>query len=140
MRSSIRDMLAWAKAVIKAENDRLIPIKQNPLRHIQLTRCTHRPIIREGGCYENSYGLGWFRHMLPSSYLDSIKPNFALLPNPLIINKDGPPRLTITHYGEFGGFLCAFYTFSDTCSAVIVMTNCFSERGDSSDLVAQSLI
>lgn len=36
--------------------------------------------------------------------------------------------------------MCAFYTFPDTCSSVVVITNCSPGRGDPSDLVAQSLI
>jgi hypothetical protein len=59
------------------------------------------PTVRyswETGGYETSCGLGWFRHMLPSSYLACIGPNMSLLPNPPIINKNGPPRLTIARW------------------------------------------
>ena len=88
------------------------------------------------GC-ENSYGLGWFRHMLPSSWLGSIGPNFALLPEPTVINSDGPSRLAIAHWGEFNGFFTAFYTFPATRSAVVVMAHSSPGRGDPADLVAQ---
>jgi len=150
VRSSVRDMLTWARAVMEAEvdnfdQDNALDVEQdgngrrNPLRQMQLQRCGHRPITLQGSGYENSYGLGWFRHMLPSSWLGSIGPNFALLPDPPIINQAGPPRLTIAHWGEFNGFLTALYTFPTTQSAVVVMANSAPGRGDPADLVAQML-
>ena len=149
-RSTVRDMLTWASAVMDAETDNfdcqsltdVQPEKNeryNPLRQMRLMRCGHRPITHKDTGYENSYGLGWFRHMLPSSWLGSIGPNFALLPDPPVINRDGPPRLTIAHWGEFNGFLTAFYTFPATKSAVVVMANSSPGRGDPADQVAQML-
>lgn len=141
VRSSVSDMLIWARAVMEAEGDGFTKTlsKDNPLRQMQILRCAHRPITVEGNGYENSYGLGWFRHMLPSAWLGSIGPNFALLPDPPIMNQEGPPRLTIAHWGEFNGFLTAFYTFPKTQSAVIVMANSAPGRGDPADLIAQML-
>ena len=114
--------------------------RHNPLRQMQLIRCGHRPIILDDNGYENTYGLGWFRHMLPSTLPGSIGPNPALLSNWPVINQAGPPRLTIAHWGGFNGFLTALYTFPSTHSAVIVMANSSSGRGDPADLVAQLLV
>ena len=111
----------------------------NPLHQMQIMRCGHRPITLQGNGYENTYGLGWFRHMLPSSWLGSIGPNFAFLPDPPVINQAGPPRLAIAHWGEFNGFLTALYTFPTTRSDVVVMANSSPRRGDPADLVAQLL-
>ncbi|KAJ5936782.1 hypothetical protein N7466_003232 [Penicillium verhagenii] len=148
VRSTVRDMLAWANAVMEAEEKGGISGEEpptdlqngtNPLRQMRMIRCAHRPIVLgEEGC-ENSYGLGWFRHMLPSRYLSSIGPNFSLLPDPPVMNRDGPLRLAIAHWGEFGGCLSAFYTFPATRSAIIVMSNCNGAKGDPTDLIAQSL-
>jgi CubicO group peptidase (beta-lactamase class C family) len=148
VRSTVRDMLTWAKAVMEAEENGQkgsqeppagLQSHTNPLRQMRMTRCAHRPIVLgEEGC-ENSYGLGWFRHMLPSRFLCSIGPNFSLLPNPPVINQNGPPRLAIAHWGEFGGCLSAFYTFPATRSAIIVMSNCNGAKGDPTDLIAQTL-
>ena len=112
VRSSVRDMLTWAGAVMEAEADdfdqtHVLKVEQektgrhNPLHQKQLLRCGHRPITLRGIGYESTYGLGWFRHMLPSFWLGSIGPNFALLPDPSVTNQAGPPRLTIAHTGEF---------------------------------------
>ena len=127
VRSSVRDMLTWARAVMDSEADgfdqdqasnctRDEKGRHNPPRQMQLIRCGHRPITLQGNGYENTYGLGWFRHMLPSSWLGSIGPNFALLPDPPAVNEAGPPCFTVAHSGEFNGFLTALYTFPTTRS------------------------
>ncbi|KAK6820424.1 hypothetical protein RU639_007600 [Aspergillus parasiticus] len=139
LRSTVQDMLVWANAVMEAEDESPTPQHSNPLRQIRMTRCAHRPIVLGENGYENSYGLGCFRHMLPSKYLSCIGPNFSLLPEPPVINQDGPPRLAIAHWGQFGGCLSAFYTFPETRRAVIVMSNCNGANGDPTDLIAQAL-
>jgi hypothetical protein len=88
---------------------------------------------------ENSYGLGWFRHLIPSTLLGFTSPNFSLLPDPPVIGRNSSPRPTICHNGTLGGFLTAFYTFPETCSAVVVTANSSPSRGDPTDLIAQSL-
>jgi Beta-lactamase/Domain of unknown function (DUF3471) len=147
IRSTVNDMLAWAKAIMEAEK------KEPSVRHLKprssteegllsgigMTRCAHRPITLEDGLGENSYGLGWFRHTLPSRWLGSIGPNFALLQDPPVIGQQSPPRLALAHFGEFQGFLAAFYTFPETCSAIIVFANSSPSRGDPTDLIAQAL-
>ncbi len=150
VRSTAHDMMVWAKAVMEAESLqnsgmdhagalRRAPPEKNPLRQMQFIRTAHRPMIEERSPIENSYGLGWFRHMLPSSWLGSIGPNFGLFEDPPVINASGPPRLAIAHWGEFNGFLTSFYTFPETQSAIIVMANCSPGRGDPTDLIAQEL-
>lgn len=150
VRSTARDMMVWAKAVMEAEkplnfdtgHTRLLretDSENPPLRQMPFIRTAHRPMIEEKSPFENSYALGWFRHMLPSSWLGSIGPNFGLFSDPPIINASGPPRLAVAHWGEFNGFLTSFYTFPETQSAVVVMANCSPARGDPTDLIAQEL-
>ncbi|PGH16488.1 hypothetical protein AJ80_05173 [Polytolypa hystricis UAMH7299] len=139
-------MLTWANAVMEAEEKEVsdpqsstVNSLENPLQQIRLARCAHRPIVLGKTGYENSYGLGWFRHMLPSRYISSIGPNISLLLDPPVINQRGPPRLAIARWGSFGGFLSTFYTFPDTRSAIIVMANCNGAKGDPTGLIAQGL-
>ena len=145
LKSSVRDMLTWARAVMEAEvyeanqSEGAKDVNSNPLRQMTMIRSVHRPVTLDGG-HENSYGLCWLRHMLPTSGLGPISANRPLLSDFPVINKDGPPRLAISHSGEFNGFLTAFYTFPETCSAVIAIANCSPGRGDPSDLAAQALI
>lgn len=145
-------MLTWAKALMEAESDdqpssfnREVHsngpgASEQVLRQMAYIRTTQRPMIDEKSPLEISYALGWFRHMLPSSWLGSIGPNFGLFAEPPLINASGCPRLTIAHWGGFNGFLTAFYTFPSTKSAVVVMANCSPGRGDPTDLVAQHLV
>ena len=151
VRSTARDMMIWAKAVMEAEGSQTFGLShaetkqdtayaESPLQQMPFIRTAHRPMIEEKSPFENSYALGWFRHMLPSSWLGSIGPNFGLFADPPVINARGPPRLAIAHWGEFNGFLTSFYTFPETQSAVIVMANCSPGRGDPTDLIAQELI
>jgi CubicO group peptidase (beta-lactamase class C family) len=150
LKSTVSDMLMWAKAMMEAEaqegainitrpND-ISAISPNPLRQTKMVTACHRPLCPGGGVYDDSYGLCWFRHMLPSQSLSFIGANGPLLQDPPVMNKDGPPRLTIMHSGEFNGFLTAFYTFPETCSAVVAIANCSPGWGDPSDLAAQHLV
>lgn len=86
------------------------------LRQIPYIRTTNRPMAGEKSHLENSYALGWFRHMLPSSWLGSIGPNVGLFAEPPLNKPSGCPRLAIAHWGEFNGVLTAFYTFPGTQS------------------------
>ncbi|KAJ5093523.1 hypothetical protein N7456_009384 [Penicillium angulare] len=150
IRSTVRDMLTWANAVMEAEEKEAgegfsststlgLETLSTPLRQMRMIRCAHRPIAIGKDVRENSYGLGWFRHTLPSKYLSSIGPNFSLLPDPPVMNQSGPEKLTIAHWGNFGGCLSAFYTFPATRSAIIVMSNCDGSKGDPTDLIAQAI-
>ncbi len=139
VRSTVNDMLRWAKAVMDSERAEASGETPVLLPGISFTRCAHRRLILENGLGENSYGMGWFRHTIPSRWLSSIGPNSGLLEDPPVIGKDSEPRLALAHYGEFGGFLAAFYTFPATNSAIVVLANSAQSRGDPTDLIAQAL-
>ncbi|KAI6090461.1 beta-lactamase/transpeptidase-like protein [Hypoxylon rubiginosum] len=145
VRSTVNDMLRWAKAVMLAEKQQLstdpqdTSMKRNLLPGVAFTRSARTHIVPDSTEGENSYGLGWFRHTIPSRWLGSISPNFMLLPDPPVIGQHSPERLAICHYGAIGGFLSALYTFPETCSAVVVLANSSPSRGDPTDLIAQCL-
>jgi hypothetical protein len=144
VRSSVNDMLKWARAVMQAESGHFefataVPSGNNPLPGVGFTRQAHIPITSELVEGENVYGLGWFRHKIPSRLLGFVSPNFPLLPEPPVIGVESSPKLTISHSGAIGGFLTSFYTFPETCSAIVVFANSSPSRGDPADLIAQSL-
>ena len=56
------------------------------------------------------------------------------------LGETSPPRAAIGHTGHLGSFTCACWVFSDTESAVVILTNASSVNGDSSNIVAQFLI
>lgn len=146
IQSTVNDMLCWARAVMDSEARQSVDSRrsgfsegQDPLPGIAFTRSAHQPITSDHSTGENSYGLGWFRHTIPSRWLGSISPNFMLLQDPPIIGETSRPRLAIVHYGAFEGFLSSFYTFPETCSAIIVLANSSASHGDPTDLIAQAL-
>ncbi|KAK0641779.1 beta-lactamase/transpeptidase-like protein [Cercophora newfieldiana] len=149
VRSTVNDMLAWARFVMEAEarqsgqpldHTASTPKKNGLLPGMASTRASQVPITTEDpSTGENSYGMGWFRHTIPSDLLGFTSPNFPLLRDPPIIGKESPARLTICHYGALGGFLVSFYTFPETYSAIVVLGNSSSSRGDPTDLIAQSI-
>ncbi|KAK4244755.1 beta-lactamase/transpeptidase-like protein [Corynascus novoguineensis] len=146
VRSTVNDMLEWARAVMEAESRQSrtgagIPNQEEHLPGLAFTRRAQRPITPGARTTqgEDQYGLGWFRHTMPSRLLGFTSPNFSLLPEPPVIGKESPPRLTICHHGAQDGFLTAFYTFPETRSAIVVLANSSPSRGDPTDLIAQTL-
>ncbi|KAK0744941.1 beta-lactamase/transpeptidase-like protein [Apiosordaria backusii] len=152
VRSTVNNMLKWASAVMQAEmqqstrNQGYHNLKSNQpeddeiLPGLVFTRAARMPITQgDSSANENAYGMGWFRHTIPSKFLGFTSPNFSLLAEPPIIGKNTPQRLTICHYGAMGGFLAAFYTFPESCSAIVVLGNSSPSRGDPTDLIAQAL-
>ena len=83
-------MLTWAKAVMEAENSGQLgsfngeanrngfEASEQVLRHMAHIRSTKRPMIDISTDLENSYALGWFRHMHPSLWLGYTGSNFGL--------------------------------------------------------------
>jgi len=145
VRSSVNDMLKWASAVMKAELLAAHGKTSDLLPGIEYTRMAHRPIVDENWLGENTYGMGWFRHTIPSRMLGCIGPSYnnrLYGDEPPVINAgpDSRPRVTIAHWGEYQGFLAAFYTLPETHSAVVVLANSSMSRGDPTDLIAQLIL
>ncbi|CAM1511863.1 Fc.00g093760.m01.CDS01 [Cosmosporella sp. VM-42] len=137
VRSTVSHMLRWAAAVMQSESHQ--SADDTFLPNMDFTHSTHQVVMPEPAEGENTDGLGWFRHTIPSRWLGSVSPNFMLLPDPPVIGQQSSSRLVICHYGAFGRFLTAFYTFPETRSAIIIMANSSPSRGDPTDLTAQCL-
>lgn len=156
MASSLNDALTWTIAVLSAERQETQsklhypkcaevlgsgPLKQmTKVRKAYWTRPTEDEFKNEA-----AYCMGWIRVVLPSSILGGFSGNFWTrkdsnklhLKN--ILGVDSPNRLAIGHNGGMRGSLSAIWTFPETESAVVVLTN-GRGHGDASDFVAQILI
>ncbi len=146
VRSTVNDMLKWANTLMQAEmrqSDQGDLHGDDLLPGVAFTRLARMPITTDSidstDRAENRCALGWFCHTIPSRWLGPVSPNFVLLADPPVIGRESPARLALCHSGALGGFLTAFYTFPETCSAIIVMANSSPSRGDPTDLIAQSL-
>ncbi|KAF7591434.1 hypothetical protein BBP40_001536 [Aspergillus hancockii] len=150
MRSSVNDMLIWSKAVLQAEkqesdqgNDHGIA-ERNPLRQMKKIRQAYwtRP-VDDTFQNETAYCLGWLRVEMPSSMIGSLSCNTDTRKNGehlrYILGTQSDPMVTICHNGVTHGSTAALYTFPETQSAVVVLSNGL-HSGDASDFTAQCLI
>jgi CubicO group peptidase (beta-lactamase class C family) len=140
--STVPDMLKWAAAILQRlhievdQDTSQSRADQNPLRQISMI-LSQRFRVTDNTINENSYGLGWARHLLPSKHLGWLSIN-GPQPNH-IIGKESRPRLAFYHGGQITGYLSSVYLFPETDSAVIVLTNA-QGAGDCSDWIAQAII
>lgn len=152
MRSSLNDMLAWSKAVLAAEwNEnqtgdckvRESP-SPNPLKQMNKIRTGYwtRPVDDQ---FQNEaeYCLGWLRVTTPSSMLGLLsfdgmmRKEKAHLDN--ILGTKSKQHLAIGHNGLMPGSSAFVYTFPETQSGVVVLSNGLG-LADASEFTAQLLI
>ena len=148
LRSCVHDMITWCKVLIEAMrtqpsmNDNaqasaaptVDPVaieashsftNDNILKALRTTTEPHFPLTNNP---RQAYGLGLFSfHLAPE------------MKNSYTLGADSPPMLAIGHTGDLGSFTNAYWTFPETKSAVIVMTNASSTYGDPSNIIAQVL-
>ncbi|KAF9887620.1 hypothetical protein FE257_009713 [Aspergillus nanangensis] len=153
MRSTLNDMLTWCLAVLdaeRAENDPeyQLQVPNNPLKQVTRVRRGYwtRPSDDPDFSQGTAYGMGWFRSRLPSSMLGSFSGNICsrqkehgMLHLQRILGKDAEPFQMVGHTGGMRGSVVSVFTFPETQSAVVTMTN-GRGFGDASDWTAQVLI
>ncbi|KAB8235162.1 serine hydrolase domain-containing protein [Aspergillus alliaceus] len=151
MRSSVNDMLVWSKAVLEAEkqeetgqeHDKAIS-KGYPLKQMRKIRQAYwtRP-VDDSFQNETAYCMGWLRVEMPSSSIGMLSCNTDTRKRKehlkYILGTQSGPMVTICHNGVVNGSTAALYTFPETQSAVVVLSNGL-HSGDASDFVAQILI
>ncbi|KAL2814522.1 beta-lactamase/transpeptidase-like protein [Aspergillus cavernicola] len=151
MRSTLNDMLTWCIAVLDAERAEIDPgyqmrMPNNPLKQMTRVRRAYwtRPSDDPEFSKETAYCMGWFRMRLPSSMfgefsgngLSRHKEHKVHLQH--IIGKDAETFQMIGHTGGMRGSIFSVFTFPETQSAVVTMTN-GRDFGDASDFTAQIL-
>lgn len=151
MRSSLNDMLNWCMAVLAAERNENDPNNdkqpQNPLKQMNRVRRGYwtRPADDPDFSKNAAYGMGWYRAELPSSVLGEMSGNRLSRDKDHrmhlqhILGKDADPFQMIGHTGGMRGSIFSVFTFPETQSAVVTMTN-GRDFGDASDFTAQLLI
>lgn len=151
-RGSLHDMLIWCAATMSAENDYnfddhgALEGLRNPLKKMDMIRSTciaFEP--RDGDIEPPGYCLGWFRAKMPTSRLgwgtyNELTQDLAdcVKEKGYTLGLDSTPRTIIKHTGLGAGASVAVWTFPETCSAVVVLTNGL-DMGDASDFTAQVL-
>ncbi|GMF79797.1 unnamed protein product [Aspergillus oryzae] len=150
--SCVQDLLIWAKAILERELweqlqdkeklDRPFP-PNNPLRQVTTIRHGHYPHPLDDALgHPSHYCLGWLGLTLPSSNLGMISFNKETRRScdhlDYVLGKDSPPLRVILHNGKAPGYNSAIYTFPETTSAIIVLSNGATD-GDPADWGAQIL-
>lgn len=151
IRSSLDDMLTWCIAVLDAERAEEDPgyqrkVPNNPLKQMTRVRRAYftRPSDDPDFSKDTAYCMGWVRMRLPSSMLGGFSGNVHSRDKEHqvhlqhIIGKDATPFQMIGHTGGMCGSIFSVFTFPETQSAIVTMTN-GRDFGDASDFTAQIL-
>ncbi|CEL00838.1 hypothetical protein ASPCAL00433 [Aspergillus calidoustus] len=163
LRSSVSDMLTWAKALMNArrtsfdDHKEVSPPYSYPFSwlsaclksrqprppHPLVTRprpkgrqTPHFPLATDPN---QAYALSLFTFQLPTTEMNLVT-NTDVITTPYRIGAASPPLTVVGHTGELGGFLSAYWTLSEEDSAVVVLCNSFQLNGDPTNIVAQLLI
>ncbi|KAL4941080.1 hypothetical protein BDV06DRAFT_195176 [Aspergillus oleicola] len=154
IRSTLNDMLTWCIAVLDAERCENEPgykpkVPNNPLKQMNRVRRGYwtRPAEDPDFSKDTAYCMGWFRARLPSSMLGAFsgnqqsreKEHQAHLQYILGRDQADCPFQMIGHTGGMIGSVFSVFTFPETQSAVVTMTN-RRDVGDASDFAAQILV
>jgi CubicO group peptidase (beta-lactamase class C family) len=153
LRSCVRDLLTWSRAVMDAEDretgkEIASPSEPstNPLKQIDAmwNKYWTRP-IEDGFENNTAYCLGWYRTTMPTGALGLYSYGFHTRWDDentylrYIIGRESKPRQVYGHNGVNNGSTASLYTFPETHSAVVVLSN-GCDVGDASDTASQILI
>lgn len=153
LRSSVRDLLTWSAAVMEAddrerrsEGGSMSELKHNPIRQMSgmWTKYWTRP-VDDGFDNQTAYCMGWYRTTMPTgalglySYGHRTRWDTESTYLRYIIGRDSGRKLVYGHNGVNNGSTASLYTFPETRSAVVVLSN-GCDVGDASDTASQILI
>lgn len=161
LRSCVNDMFIWYKTIIEASK-MPVPIEGEGFEAMSLRtgapaaqgspetlkkssvhtalQTAIRPQIPLAADPSQTYGLGLFSFQLPTYEINTVTNTDAFKTmKSYVMGAESTPRKVIGHTGDLGSYTSAHWTFPETESAVIVMSNASSTYGDPSNLVAQVL-
>jgi CubicO group peptidase (beta-lactamase class C family) len=153
LRSCVRDLLTWSAAVMQAkdrgashESASTSEPRNNPLKHMDpiWNKYWTRP-VEDGFENNTAYCMGWYRTTMPTgalglySYGHRTRWDRESTYLKFIIGRESKSRLVYGHNGVNNGSTASLYTFPETHSAVVVLSN-GCDVGDASDTTSQILI
>ncbi|KAF7557275.1 hypothetical protein G7Z17_g774 [Cylindrodendrum hubeiense] len=153
MRSSVRDMLKWSKAVLAAgKGDQYLPLHgealhpENPLRHIdEAWSAEWVGLVDDDFNDDFAYGKGWYRGYLPTVGLGYMGVNHKTSEEDpeynmkYILGRDSEKKFFVGHNGNMNGYASALYLFPETNSGVIALANGMN-LGDAADFAAKIML
>jgi CubicO group peptidase (beta-lactamase class C family) len=153
LRSCVRDLLTWSAAVMKAEQKEISSevastseLTNNPIKQMDAiwNKYWTRP-VDDGFDNQTAYCMGWYRTTMPTGALGLYSYGHRTRWDPegtylkYIIGRESKPRQVYGHNGVNNGSTASLYTFPETHSAVVVLSN-GCDVGDASDTASQILI
>ena len=151
--SCVSDLLTWSAAAmdahdreVRTDSASLPEPSGNPLKQMNAIWDTYwtRP-IEDGFPNDTAYCMGWYRTTMPTgalglySYGHRTRWDADSTYLKYIIGRESKPRVVYGHNGVNNGSTASLYTFPETHSAVVVLSN-GCDVGDASDTVSQILI
>ncbi|KAF2127855.1 beta-lactamase/transpeptidase-like protein [Dothidotthia symphoricarpi CBS 119687] len=153
MRSCVNDMLSWASQILDAERDdpkvkESTPFAGGPssilhdMDRIRKGQWTRPSSVKKPLTSDTAYCMGWYKTTIPTpmlgflSYNDMTRDDSDETNLDFIIGVESTKKELIAHNGVFCGSSCAFYTFSDTQSAIVVFAN-GQQDADAAEFAAQ---
>jgi hypothetical protein len=138
IRSSLRDMLTFYRALFLAERDQQRTGEStttgSPFKNTKEQFKSH--INLSGPLYgDTGYGFGLARVTLPAP-MGSIGTNPALLPDMPIVGRGLSPVVALYHQGTLAGAFSTVILFPETLSGIILLTNSVPLAG-SDDWIGQ---
>ena len=161
LRSCVHDMITWCNVLIQAMRTEASTNKDfqaarpprvaittiesscsltndSILKALRTATQPHFPLAKDP---RQAYGLGLFSFHLPTPEINTITNGLAPeIMNGYTLGADSPPMVVVGHTGDLGSFTNAYWTFPETESAILLMTNASSTYGDPSNIGAQVLM
>lgn len=135
MFSTVNDLLRYAQAILEAERD---PVS-SPIKNVQILRSNQVPLDNPSrDC--RFYGMGWVGTQLPGVVgLQGDNADLFDWDELPTLGRGSHPMMTYYHQGAGIGYYSALFTFPETQSAVVVLTNSIP-LNDAADWIAQVLV
>lgn len=135
MYSTVNDLLKYAKAVLHGlENPQASPLKD------MKTLFSKQIPLDSSQSDSPSYGFGWIETQLPGTVgLQGDNAELFTRDELPTLGTGSPPMLTYYHQGAALGYYSAIFTFPETRSAVVVLTNS-APLSDAADWIAQVIV
>ncbi|KAK3946560.1 beta-lactamase-domain-containing protein [Pseudoneurospora amorphoporcata] len=133
--SSVNDLLAWAKAILAAEQRSY----SGPLEEV-LTILSNQVPLDNPSRDHRFYGFGWVRTALPNVVgLQGDNAELFKRDQLPVLGSKSQPMMTYYHQGAGLGYYSAIFMFPKSNSAVVVLTNSMP-LNDVADWIAQIYI
>ena len=153
----VQDMLDWCSFLNMAFNsnprdEECAPMAIFPVtsgdestltkkRLLRAARQIQRPASCDGSCKTNAWthGMGLYKLQMPSKSINTVSNPEAIVMENDILGAGSRERRIIGNTSDLGTYTSTCWTFPETNSAIVVLSNGNSVNGDATNIIAQVL-